>query len=90
MMEPISRHKQVLAEPRSGFAGRMTGYDQETCSARFFLTNGKIVGCFSVMPVAAEEVVLINRELDSLTRFQPEVAIKAIERALPGDMTLVQ
>lgn len=89
LMEPIPRHDEVLAQLRSGFVGRLTGYDTETRAGRFFLSDGKMVRCYTVIPISPEEVAAISLELNNINHYGAQTFVQVVERTLPGEFSPV-
>ena len=78
---------QMLAERQPG---RSQAYHAETRTARYVVSDGKTVQCFTVTNLTLEQAAAVAAECDSIKLWEPRAFQAAVERALGAASDRVQ
>jgi hypothetical protein len=82
LLAPLRDGATLKRKLRPGFCGRKYTYDLNTRIARYLLTNGEIVACYSVTEVSLEEAKTIAIACEHLGEWSMRTFQAAVVRAL--------
>jgi hypothetical protein len=85
LLAPLRDSAALRRKLRSGFCGHKYTYDLHTRIARYLLTNGEIVACYSVTEVSLEEAKTIAVACDDLSEWSMRTFQAAVARALGAE-----
>jgi hypothetical protein len=85
LLAPMRDKAGLKRKLRPGFRGHKYLYDRHTRVARYLLTNGEIVACYSVQDVSLEQAATIATACDDIREWSMTTFQAAIERALGED-----
>jgi len=82
LLAPMRDQAALKRKLRPGFCGHQYTYDLNTRTARYLLTNGEIVACYSVTEVSLEEAKMIALACENLGEWSMTTFQSAVVRAL--------
>jgi hypothetical protein len=82
LLAPMRNSATLKRKLRPGFCGHKYTYDLNTRVARYLLTNGEIVACYSVTEVSLEEAKSIAIACEHLGEWSMRTFQAAVVRAL--------
>jgi hypothetical protein len=82
LLAPIRDGATLKKKLRPGFRGHKYFYDRQTQTARYLLTNGDIVACYSVTEVSLGEAKAIAVRCEGIDQWCMTAFQAAVERAL--------
>jgi hypothetical protein len=82
LLAPMRDKAALKRKLRPGFCGHQYTYDLNTRIARYLLTNGEVVACYSVTEVSLEEAKAIAIECEELGEWSLRTFQAAVVRAL--------
>lgn len=82
LLAPMRDQAALKRKLRPGFCGHQYTYDLNTRIARYLLTNGEIVACYSVTEVSLEEAKTIAIACEELGEWSMRTFQAAVVRAL--------
>jgi hypothetical protein len=82
LLAPMRNSATLKRKLRPGFCGHKYTYDLNTRVARYLLTNGEIVACYSVTEVSLEEAKTIAIACEHLGEWSMRTFQAAVVRAL--------
>ena len=82
LLAPIRDGATLKRKLRPGYRGHKYFYDRHTHTARFLLTNGDIVSCYSVTEVSLGEAKAIAARCEGISEWCMTAFRAAVERAL--------
>lgn len=82
LLAPMRNSATLKRKLRPGFCGHKYTYDLNTRVARYLLTNGEIVACYSVTEVSLEEAETIAIACEHLGEWSMRTFQAAVVRAL--------
>jgi hypothetical protein len=85
LLAPMRDSAALKRKLRPGFRGHQYTYDLHTRIARYLLTNGEIVACYSVTEVSLGEAKTIAAACDELTEWSMRNFQAAVARALDAE-----
>jgi hypothetical protein len=85
LLAPMRDRAALKRKLRPGFCGHKYCYDLHTRVARYLLTNGEIVACYSVTEVSLEEAMTIAIACDDLSEWSMRTFQAAVARALGAE-----
>jgi hypothetical protein len=90
LIEPIPKGEQLRKVLSSRTSGRWKAYHNETHSARYVVSDGEVVMCFTVTDLTLEQATTIAIECKAITEWDPSAFQEAVERALGAPFDPVQ
>lgn len=82
LLAPIKNGEQLRKILKPGHTGRTQGYDKGTRTARYLMSDGTMVVCYTVADITLEQAATIAAECDSVTEWNTAVFQAVVERAL--------
>ena len=82
LLRPIREAELLRTSLLLGKSGRRQGYDETTRTARYIVSDGKVVVCFTVTNVSLRQSAEIATECDSITEWGSSAFRAAVERAM--------
>ena len=82
LLAPLRGGATLRKRLRPGFRGHKYFYDRETRIARYLLTNGDVVVCYSVTEVSLGEAKAIGARCEGIDEWCMTAFQAAVERAL--------
>lgn len=86
LLAPLRDGAALRRKLRPGFRGHKYLYDRHTRIARYLLTNGEIVACYSVTDVSLEQAAMIALACDHIREWSMMTFQAAVERALGAEL----
>jgi hypothetical protein len=82
LLEPIRNADDLRETLKSGQPLRARIWDRETRTARFIVSDGLTVGCYTVTEVTAKEAARIGSECESVATLGSNEFCSIVQRAL--------
>jgi hypothetical protein len=82
LLSPMRDRAGLKRKLRPGFRGHKYAYDGRAHTARYLLTDGQIVACYSVTDVSLEQAAAIASAFDELSEWSTRTFQRAVERVL--------
>jgi hypothetical protein len=82
LLAPLRDGATLKKKLRPGYRGHKYFYDLHTHTARYLLTNGDVVACYSVAEVSLEEAKAIAARCEGISEWCMTTFRTAVERAL--------
>jgi hypothetical protein len=82
LLAPMRDREALKRKLRPGFRGHKYAYDLHTRTARYLLTNGEVVACYSVTDVSLEQATMIAAACDDLIEWSMRTFQATVARAL--------
>jgi hypothetical protein len=82
LLAPMRDGATLRKKLRPGFRGHKYFYDRHTHTARYLLTNGDVVACYSVTDVSLGEAKAIAARCEGIDEWSMTAFQAAVERAL--------
>jgi hypothetical protein len=82
LLAPMRDGAMLKKKLRPGYRGHKYFYEQHTRTARYLLTNGDVVACYSVTEVSLGEAKAIAARCEGITEWCMTEFRAAVERAL--------
>ncbi|MDP9013473.1 MAG: hypothetical protein M3O41_12615 [Pseudomonadota bacterium] len=89
LIAPMRDTATLKKKLRPGFRGHKYFYDRRTHTARYLLTNGDVVACYSVTEVSLGEAKAIAARCERMDEWSMTAFKAAVERALGTDFERV-
>jgi hypothetical protein len=86
LLTPMRDREALKRKLRPGFRGHKYAYDGWARTARYLLTDGKIVACYSVTDVSLEQATTIAAACDEISEWSTRTFQAAVERVLRGEI----
>ncbi|HEY2107183.1 MAG TPA: hypothetical protein VGH29_15395 [Candidatus Binataceae bacterium] len=85
LLAPMRDRAALKRKLRPGFRGHKYVYDRRMRTARYLLTNGEFVACYSVTDVSLEQAAMIATACDEISEWSMTTFQAAVDRVLGGE-----
>jgi hypothetical protein len=85
LLAPLRDGATLKKKLRPGYRGHKYFYDEHTHTARYLLTNGDVVACYSVTGVSLGEAKAIAARCEGISEWCMSTFRAAVERALGAE-----
>jgi hypothetical protein len=85
LLAPMRDRAALKRKMRPGFRGHKYVYNRRMRTARYLLTNGEIVACYTVADVSLEQAATIATACDEISEWSMTTFEAAVERVLGGE-----
>ena len=82
LLESISNADELRETLQSGRPMRARNWDRETRTARFIVSDGVTVGCYTVTEITAKQAARIASEVESIPTLASDKFCSIVQRAL--------
>ena len=82
LLESIRNADEIRETLKSGRPLRARNWDRETRTARFIVSDGVTVGCYTVTEITAKQAARIGSECDSVVTLGSDKFCSIVQRAL--------
>jgi hypothetical protein len=89
LLAPMRDAETLKRRLRPGYRGHKYFYDEHTHTARYLLTNGDVVACYSVAEVSLGEAKAIAARCEGISEWCMTAFRAAVERALGAEFEVL-
>jgi hypothetical protein len=86
LLTPMRDRAALKRKLRPGFRGHKYAYDEWAHTARYLLTDGEIVCCYSVTGISLEQAATIATACDQISEWSTRTFQAAVERVLGEEL----
>jgi hypothetical protein len=90
LLAPIPNGDQLRQRLLTRTSGRTQGYHEETRTARYVVSDGQLVLCFTVTDLTIEQAATIATKCDAITEWEYGAFQAVVERVMGSSFGLVQ
>ena len=85
LLVPMRNRAALKRKLRPGFRGHKYTYDRWARTARYLLTDGEVVACYSVTDVSLEEAATIATACDEISNWSTRTFRGTVKRVLHAE-----